>query len=308
MRLVVTILLVLFSTCGARAQDAAPEPLVVPFASFPPFLFLDEDGDRAGFMVDLAELIGAEIGVPIQYLDVADAPAWVAAQAAGQSHMIPGVVALPALAQTNVFSHEVASDALRPTVLRTNEDLLASGTLEDRRVGVVPPAVGAQEPVLQDNTPITFQTPQAAVMALLSREVDVLLMPPPVVYELAQRAGVDGRIAFLEETLRIDQRVVALHQSRAALLEPINQAIARLEADGRLAALRTQYSLTLPAPPPDVLRIGVTHIPPLSIIEDDGSFGGFNVDVTRKIVARAGLEITFVPLPLTYWVKGPTAN
>ena len=48
----------------------AQEPLVVPFTKAPAFMERTVDGARTGFIVDLAELIGAEIGVPIAYLDV----------------------------------------------------------------------------------------------------------------------------------------------------------------------------------------------------------------------------------------------
>jgi len=62
------------------AQDT-PEPLVVPFASIPPFGLRDHNGDRSGFIVDLAEMIGSEIGVPIDFVDVVDSTQFVAAAA-----------------------------------------------------------------------------------------------------------------------------------------------------------------------------------------------------------------------------------
>lgn len=308
MRLFHAILLLLIWASPLHAQQSSPEPLVVPFAQFPPFLYLDEDGQRTGFIVDLAELIGAEIGVSIGYLDVANAREWVAAQASGRSQLIPGILKLPPLAESNVFSDEVAADVLRPAVLANDQEMLASDELVGARIAVVPPAVGSEEPILEQNIRAEYSSPQEALMDLLSEKVDAVLLPPPVVYGLARDARVDGRITFIGEPLRKATRHVALHESRADLLGPINEAIARIEADGRLEVLRQLYTISVPHSPPEVLRIGVTHLPPLSILGDGGVPSGFSVDAIQALAERAGLKIEFVPLALGDWVRGPTVN
>jgi ABC-type amino acid transport substrate-binding protein len=136
MRVVYAILLLATWALPMQAQQSKPEPLVVPFARFPPFLFFDENGLRSGFMVDLAQIIGTEIGVAIDYLDVLNAREWVAAQAAGRTHMIPGVLELPPLAANNVFSGEVAADVLRLAVLASGQEVRA----EDDFTGLRRPA------------------------------------------------------------------------------------------------------------------------------------------------------------------------
>ena len=308
MRLVQALLLILIWALPVRAQDGEVAPLVVPFAPFPPFLFLDENGQRTGFIADLAETIGSEIGTPIEYLDVANAREWVAVQASGQTEMIPGVLKLPPLTGTNVFSREVAADVLRPAVLSSNQELLSSGILEGKRVAIVPPAVGSNEPILDQNIPVEYASPQAALFDLLSGQVDAVLLPPPVVYGLARDAGVDGRIAFIGDPLLEATRHVALHENRAELLGPINEAIARMEADGRLEALRQRYNVTIPPPPPDVLTVGVTDFGNYSIVNEDGTFSGFAVEALTDLAARARLQIEFVSITADEWRLGPGAG
>ena len=248
MRILAIVLLMLGFGQELQSQTTPAEPLVVPFASFPPFQYLNEDGQRSGFMVDLAELIGAEIGVPIAYLDVPNARAWVAAQVRGDTQLLPGVVQLPPLGSTNVYSTRVATDVLRPAVQVNNDALIASGVLSGQRVGVVPPSEGASEPVLSANTKVEFGNPHTALMQLLSGNVDALLAPPAVLYAIARKARLEGRIAFIGEPLRISPRYIALHNSRSELLAPINAAIARIESDGRLEAIRQRHNITLPPP------------------------------------------------------------
>jgi ABC-type amino acid transport substrate-binding protein len=296
MRVVYAILLLATWALPMQAQQSKPEPLVVPFARFPPFLFFDENGLRSGFMVDLAQIIGTEIGVAIDYLDVLNAREWVAAQAAGRTHMIPGVLELPPLAANNVFSGEVAADVLRLAVLASGQEVRAEDDFTGLRIGAVPQAVGSDEPILAQNDAIDYITLQEALVDLLSGRINAVLIPTPSIYGLARDAGVEGRIGFIGAPLHRDARHVSLHESWAALLGPINEAIARIEAEGRLEELRRRYNISVPLPTPDVLRIGLTHLSPLSISSETGGPTGFAVEVVEAVVARAGLELEFVPL------------
>lgn len=308
MRLLCALLLCLLWMLPAHAQDSNGEPLTVPFASAPPFMFFEADGSRAGFTYELAIEIGEELGVPIAFADASDFREFVALLAAGDAQMMPGIVQLPPLRDTNIFSDVLVSDRLRFTIRVGEEDGFDAASPTDRRIGIVPPAIGSEEPILDQNIPVSFETAEAALVALLAGTVDALLMPPPVAYDLARGIELDGRITFVGEPLRETTRHVALHESRADLMPAINEALARMEADGRLPALRRRYSLEVPPPAPEVLRIGVTHLPPVSLIAEDGTLSGFNVEVVEAIADRADVAIELVPLALTDWVRGPTAN
>ncbi|MGZ2259957.1 transporter substrate-binding domain-containing protein [Roseobacter sp. A03A-229] len=304
-----SVALLLFSLSGAlNAQEVNLDPLVVPFAEVPPFSFANPQGERDGFLIAMAEEIGSEIGVPIEYLDVSNSREFIDVQVKGQTQLIPGVLQLSPLAQTNLFSVAIAEDSLRPAVRADNQTLIDSGVLEGQSVGIVPPAVGSDAPILEQNKAVEFDSPQAALMELLTGRVDALLLPPPTVHRLARDAGVDGRIRFIGEPLMVASRHVALHQSRADLMPAINEAIARMDADGRLEELRKRYSIRLPLPPPQTLTIGINHAPPYGVIEADGEFSGFTVDVWRAIAQLANLSIEFQAVPGDVYSAGPSSS
>ncbi len=288
-----------------HAQDNPVAPLRVAVAEFPPFLFRDAEGAPSGFMAELAELIASEIGAEIEYFDVANSREFVEAQTTGRSDLIAGVIQLPPLSESSLFSDVVAVERLFPAILSDNQNLIEQGTLEGQRVATVPPSVGSEHPILAQNRPVEYETPQAAIMDLLAGKVDATLLPSPVVYRLAHDARLDGRINFLGTPLQETTRHVALHESRAELLTPINEAIARIEADGRLKSLRQSYNIVLPPPVPDVLTVAIAHTPPLAIVGDDGSLSGFAVEVTDALAERAGLQIEYKVMPVRDWVKGP---
>ncbi|MEM8802999.1 MAG: transporter substrate-binding domain-containing protein [Pseudomonadota bacterium] len=294
--------------CSTVPSVAQEKPLAVPFTLAPPFMQLGPQGERTGFVVELSELIGAEIGVPITYVDVQDSSGFVAAQASGETQMIAGILQLPPLLETNVFSIEVARDVLLPAVLSERVGTFENSVLEGQRIGIVPPAAGSQDPLLDDNIPVPYQSPKSAIMGLLSKDVDAVLIPPAVVYALARGAGLDGRIEFLGDPIQEATRHVALHESRQDLLPRVNAVLRQLEEDGRLAALLLKYNLVLPDPPPAVLTVGITDLPPLSLPDKRGDHSGFNVEVMSALAERVDLDIQYVVLPLADWVKGPLAN
>lgn len=167
-------------------------------------------------------------------------------------------------------------------------------------------AVGsAAQDLLAANQPVEFVTPEAALMNLLTGGVDAVLIPEPVAFSIARNAQVDAKISFLDPPVLAFSRFVALHRSRADLLPEINAALARMEADGRLPALRQKYFLDIPKPVPEVLTVGVRQNPPYQTVEPGGMFSGFGVEVLRGLAKRAGLALEFKRISLTEWRAGP---
>ncbi|UWQ62169.1 transporter substrate-binding domain-containing protein [Leisingera caerulea] len=287
-----------------QAQETGG-PLTAAFVPVPPFAQQGPDGARSGFLIELTELIGAETGIAIRYLDLKTSREFIRRQIDGGTQIIAGVARLPPLEASNVFSSPVASETLRLTVLSRRAAALA-GRRSGLRIGIVPPAAGsAVQDLLTANSPVEFATPEAAVMNLLTGGVDAVLMPEPVVFSIARNAQVDARISFLDPPVRAFGRYVALHKSRADLLPAVNAALARMEADGRLPALRQKYFLDIPEPAPGELTAGVYHNPPYQTVEPGGRFSGFAVEVLRGLADRAGLMLEFKQISIAERQAGP---
>ena len=219
--------------------------------------------------------------------------------------MIAGIVKLPGLQATSVFSDVLVKERLRFKVLDERAAEFADGQFSGQRIGVVTPTLGSED-VPPSNKAVPFETPEAALMGLLTGSVDALLMPEPVLYSISRQSRLDGRVRFVGEPVREINRYVALHESRADLLEPVNAAIARLKADGRLDGLLRQYNIVVPPPPPDVLKVGVFDLPPHMMIDQDGNASGFAVEVLRDVTDIAGLRIEFVPIGIHQMPPGET--
>ena len=304
MRLLKRLLLLLIWALPLEAQETSPEPIVVPFFVLPPFMELDSDGNRTGFFIDLARQIGAEIQVPLEFVDVGSIEAAIKAQISGRTTMVAGITSLPALELTSLFSDAVATDRVRLSVVRGRGTELSSFQNNERRIGIVPPTENEKDrAVLAGNQAVEFASIEAAILGLLVGEIDALLMAETAVFNIARRAGIDGRLQFADPPIREIDRVVVLHNSRSDLLAPINAAIARMEADGRLEDLRRQYGIVVPPPPPDVLTVGITDFGQYTVVNNNGSFSGFSYDVFVDLAELAALELEFVALTGEEWSR-----
>ncbi len=271
-------------------------------------MYLDRKGNRSGFFIALGEAIAREIELPVEYLDAADAKGVVAAQNEGRSHMVAGIVCLPSMMETHVYSEPVATDQLRYAVLVENIKSFESAPVSGKRIGIVPTILGSNETILDDSTPVAFENVEAALFGLLTGDVDALLIPPPTVFRLARNAGVDGRIIFGRETVGETPRYVSIHRSRADLMPAINAAIVRLKASGELQSLRQRFSVEVPPPEPDILRVPFAHGPPYGIISEDGQITGYAPELFRDLADRAGLTVEFEPVSLDVYFAAVSSH
>ena len=81
--------LALFGSGLCRAADPQVDRLVVGGdAAYPPFEWLDEDGQPQGFNIELMRLLTAQPGVPVEFR-LGDWPDTLSALDAGEIHVVP---------------------------------------------------------------------------------------------------------------------------------------------------------------------------------------------------------------------------
>ncbi|NVK60901.1 MAG: transporter substrate-binding domain-containing protein, partial [Rhodobacteraceae bacterium] len=98
-----------------------------------------------------------------------------------------------------------------------------------------------------------------------------------------QRARLDDRIRIAGAPLRSGRHVVALARKRAELLPAVDDALAAMQADGTMTALLTAWNILPPAPPPEVLTVGLAEFAPYQVIRPDGTMTGYGVETLRPL-------------------------
>ena len=300
-----TFVLSLFAfVLPTKAQEE--EPIVHGWAPVLPAVRVDERGQPEGFSIDLARRIANLAGFELALSRFDSIPAWIKGQTTGEAEMLTGAAQLPGLQATNLFSKPIAKASIRLFVRIEEASGIDLTDFVDRKIGTVPPVAGSEpSPLLDRNVNVKLPSLGTALIRLLSGEIDGVLFPEESMLAEAHTAGLDHRIAAIGSPIREFDRVVAIHESRAHLLEPVNAAIEELEANGELGAMRRRWFLEAPLPTPEVLTVGVVHYPPYQVINEDGGFTGLAVEALRDLAARAHLDLQMVPISGDAFSAGP---
>ncbi|WP_442981095.1 transporter substrate-binding domain-containing protein [Rhizobium sp. SL42] len=218
---------------------------------FPPFNFTDQTGRLAGFHIDLARALCAELGLEakcqIQALPYAQLQE---ALEAGQGDaVLAGVAVTAALRQRFVFSRPYM--LLPARFIRHRDTQLSrqdSAALFGRPVGVL--AGTAHEAMLKaffpDIKPVTFETRETMLSALKDRKVDAAFADALQLSFWTQSPAAgncctlfDG--PYLSERFLGEGMTIMLGPQGGTLAAAIDSALAALSRSGRLEEIYLRY-------------------------------------------------------------------
>ncbi|WP_168161449.1 substrate-binding periplasmic protein, partial [Oceanicola sp. S124] len=267
LRLVLTTLvaLALLTPSEVPAQERAEE-LVVPWSPVTGLYELRDDGELTGYFAELARAVAAQAGLSLRFERKEGISGYFAALASGEADMLAGVVELPALGADVVYSDPVATQGTYLFLPAGAPLDLTPDTISGMRIGTIGQAAGAETASFGGrNEVLAYPGPLALFGALLLGEVDAAVALQKAGLDSLQAARLDHLVRLATPPLQVLTHHVALHRSRADLMPRINEAIAALEASGKMEALRLQWNMTRPDPVPEVLTVGITHFPPYQV-------------------------------------------
>jgi polar amino acid transport system substrate-binding protein len=218
---------------------------------FPPFDFIDQSGKLAGFHVDLAREICAELGIAdkcqIQALPFGDLRQALAASQGDA--VLAGVAVTPELRGEFGFSRPYLMLPARfVRNIRTDFSGEAAAALSGKRVGVIRATAHAAmlAAFFPGITPVPFDDAQALFGAVKSGAVDAgfadgLQLSFFVSSPAAEKccALFDG--PYLSQTFLGEGMTVMLRQEDSDLTAAVNHALATLSRNGRLQEIYRRY-------------------------------------------------------------------
>lgn len=218
--------------------------------SFPPFEYVDEQGQIQGFDADLAHHLARCLDVEAQPVTTNFDGLYDALTVGRADVIISGLYPDPFRTERFVFSEPYfnAGDVL---VGRQREGPEGVGDLAGRRVAVVFGTTGHttalewQARLSPPPTLLTVETAAEALTALREGEVEVAVVDH-LAAQIALREGAALSIMELPES--IIPYVVAARRDDAALIEEINRCLEVLRAEGTLEALAEQWFTAVSLP------------------------------------------------------------
>ncbi len=238
-------------TSAALAYDPAQTSILVGTScTYPPYEFVDTEGKPAGFDIDLMNALGEKMGKEIEWFDTGRFDALLASVSAGKVDCaIAGMSATPERAQRMLFSdiYEESHSAFlvaTGTELQSLEELkgkvgaVQQGTVEETFLMAVADQYGFTLKI--------FPKFDDCVLDLLTDRTDFTLMDVPAAKEYLTLEKFNGKIKIaFSQSVTGAGKAIALPKGNEALMEELNAALAALEADGTVAALREKWNISM---------------------------------------------------------------
>ncbi len=290
-------------TSAQEPTSERPE-LRVPWAGEAGFGFSEPDGTPRSFFIDLARMIAEEAKFDIRLVDYPSPPAVTQSIRDGETDFLAGVAG--EFAPDDVLvAGPVARTELRLYVRRDAPLDLDFATFDGDRIGAVRRNLASRITPPDGATIVEYDDQITAFGKLLSQEVDGVLALSQLAYRTLMETQLDTLIRPTGAPIRDISHFVALRSEYAHLMPRIETAIATLERNGALEALRNTWYMVPQTSIPEVLTVGVVHFPPYYIVEEDGAFSGFAVEVIRELADRAGLALRYEEISPESWAQGP---
>lgn len=195
-------------------------------ANSPPDYLIDEQGNPAGFAIEILEEIGRGAGLTLDYEIKNTWEETLEALENNQVQLIPNLEINPKRFPEFAFTTPIQTVPISLFIRQANSEIKQIQDLKNRQVGILQSDIAI--PFKIDIFPLKykiFYQIEPALFQLLAGEIDAIIYTNPALWQTAQKIGVDHQLKTLGEPLWEIKRAVAVHQSNQQLLERLNPVI-----------------------------------------------------------------------------------
>ena len=236
LKIVLLISLLAVLSCGKEESDVL---YVGTNAEYPPFEYLNENGNVVGFDIDLMNEISKIIGKKIEIKDMTFDGLIPALEAKTIDIIIAGMTVNESKKKIMNFStpyYEVRQNII---VLDNNIDITNLSSLNNKRVAVV---LGYRaDNILSTNESVTlerYNRTADTILALQSGKADAAVMDSPVAIGYVKNN--DG-LKIVETYSDIQELAIGFRKKDVELMEDVNNAMKILQTNGVYDSLLEKY-------------------------------------------------------------------
>lgn len=206
----------------------------------PPFSYLDENGDLAGYEAEILQAIAIELGTTLEWVQITSENQLEELQSGRVDALIGQQIITRPAEQFYDFTHPYYLNAQRMVVL----DASPYRTFEDLRGQPISIVAGSEgEIAIQALQAVgmgydlrSYFTEKDALDALANGQVQAMVGE----LDNLQRAGRQG-MRFIEQPVRLDPYAIAVRRFDVNLRNALNRSIQRLFASGRLEQIYNKW-------------------------------------------------------------------
>ncbi|RZM81983.1 basic amino acid ABC transporter substrate-binding protein [Leptolyngbya iicbica] len=228
------------ATDSANTEEATGTLTVATEPAFPPFEFQDENGELAGFDIDLMNAIGETAGLEVQFESLPFDGIIPALQAGTVDAAISGMTITEERLQTVDFSRPYVKAGLAIAVQADNTEVATLDDLQDKRIAVQIGTTGAETAAEIPGAELsTFDSAPLALQELANGNVDAVINDAPVTLDAIASGNIDG-LKVVGELLTTEFYGIALPKG-SPNVEVINNALMTMMEDGTYAEIYQKW-------------------------------------------------------------------
>ena len=228
---------------GAEAAALSDGVLTVGTnAEFPPFEYVDDNGEPDGFDIALIKAIGEKLGVEVEVENMEFA-SLVSSIGSKIDVAIAGMTVTEERQQSVDFS-DAYYEAVQYVILPADSEIATAQDLEGKTIGVQLGTTGdfIATDDIADTTVNQYNKGVDAVNDLINGRVDCVIIDKNPALVFASKF--EGQLIALDGAqfdFGTEEYAIALPKGDAALVEQINAALAEIKADGTFDELVKTY-------------------------------------------------------------------
>ncbi len=231
--------------CGAAAAAQAETVRIATEGAFPPFNFMDTDGQPQGFDVDIAKAICAEIEDDCEIIAPVDWDGIIPGLLANKYDAIIASMSItPERQESVLFSNPYYNNQFHFVGPKGVEVDTSKAGLEGKTIGAQRATVSSQwlEGNLGDAITIKlYDSAEEAYLDLEAGRVDLLLNDSYPTYDWLNSPAGEGFELKGESVINDDVVGIAFRKDDTALADKFNKALAKIIEDGTYAEINAKY-------------------------------------------------------------------
>ena len=233
--LAVMMIVACFAGCGAKSNTL----VMGTNAAFPPYEFVDDEGNIVGIDAEIAKAIADKLGMELEIKDMEFDSLIPAVQEGSVDIVLAGMTVTAEREESVDFTDSYAT-GIQVIIVKEDSDIASADDLEGKMIGVQSGTTGdiyctddyGQENVKQ------FNNGALAVAALVNGQVDcVIIDNEPAKSFVKNNKG----LAILDTSYADEDYAACISKENSALLDAIDGAITELTADGTIQKIVDKY-------------------------------------------------------------------
>ena len=224
----------------AEIQTVNPGKLTMSTnAAFPPYEMTTDDGGFEGIDVEIAEAIAAELGLELQIDDMDFDAALLAAQEGKSDMVMAGVTVNEERMKVMNFSNPY-STGVQVIIVPEDSEIATVDDLAGHMIGTQRGTTGniyCEDDFGAENV-TTYDNGLTAVQALNNGQVDCVVIDSAPAQEFVKA---NPGLKILDTEYVTEDYAIGISKENTALLDAVNAALAKLQADGTVQAIVDKY-------------------------------------------------------------------